>query len=135
MTEEVMIAMHTVQYDTDDTVELICKGKYTKKEDAEFVIFDQVEEDQVVKNLIKFSDGYLKVHKKGAIQSDMEFMLHRTNASFYVTPFGTMDISTRTNSITTKRTEDKIEIEVIYDLTINQQFLSKCMVLITITAC
>ena len=85
-----------------------------------------------LKTLIKIKPGYAIVTRSGAVSSVMEFIQDDRTECVYPTPYGTFDTVINTHSVTIVTREDEppaadvFSAGIVYDLTLNDQRISKC---------
>ena len=96
MTKEVLISISGLQVSPEsetDTVEMIAPGEYYFRNNKHYLVYNEVEEGQTepsTKNVIKFSNDYMEVIKKGPMSVHMVFEKDKKNISYYNTPFGSL---------------------------------------------
>ncbi len=137
MTSDVLVSMSGIQMgEHEDAVEVINKGKYYKKNDMHYVVFDEVMEgfDQTTKNILKFKDGYLTVHKKGVVNVNMEFEENKKSMNCYATPYGDIMMGIDSTSVRVKEEEDHMQVDARYILEANYEYVADCAVKIEISS-
>ena len=60
--------------------------------------------------------------------------LEKQISSQYHTPAGVLQMEVFTSRLQTKRDEENIETEIVYDLHMNDVFISECRVVIKVTS-
>ena len=138
MTKDVFVSvegMHFSQQAEPGKVEIINAGSYYKKNDYHYVLYDEAMEgfDQVTRNMIKFRDGEVLLHKKGVINADMLFEENKTNSSCYMTPFGEIMMNINTTAVDILEREDKIILDVGYTLEVGYEELAQCRIHIRVS--
>lgn len=141
MTKEVLISVKGLQYsleadDSDDQrIETLNRGIYAFRNGHDYISYEECyDADISVKNLIKFSDDFVEVTKKGPFGVHMLFEEGQKNYTNYKTPYGDIVIGIETDKIKIVRTEDEITVIVSYDMEMNYQFLAKSEIEIHISS-
>ena len=131
MTKEVLISISGLQVSPEsetDTVEMIAPGEYYFRNNKHYLVYNEVEEGQTepsTKNVIKFSNDYMEVIKKGPMSVHMVFEKDKKNISYYNTPFGSLLIGIEAKDFSYQEKEDEMVVEVDYNLEINSEHVAK----------
>lgn len=137
MKKDVLLSIAGLQYefDKEDAVEVISIGEYYNKDGKHYVKYEEImEEVEGVTNCtLKATDHQIDILKRGANNVHMVFEVNKKNMTYYQTPFGDLQIGIFTKSIGIVEEEDKILIEINYELDINYSFVSDCKIQIKIT--
>ena len=102
------------------------------------IAYDEVisEEDnglvQVGKNLLKISSDQVEVIKKGQSESHMVFVPEQTTVTYYSTPAGELEVGIHTDHIEKTDYEKGFNLQMQYELEMNQTFISSCSVNIAV---
>lgn len=136
MQKEVIISingLHSLE-DDDDNVEMIAPGKYYKKNDKQYIIYNEICEDsnEVNKNTIKINNDSVEIIRKGASNVHMIFDEKEKNVSYYNTPFGNILIGLNTNSLKINELDNEINIAIDYSVEVNYEHLSNCVMTMSI---
>lgn len=139
MTKEVLVSITGLQFDQNGDngdIEVITRGDYYKKNDKHYVLFEEVAEGtaDVTKNVMKFAEHELNLHRKGATNVDMVFDEKRKTLSSYGTPFGNILIGIDTETVSCEEGEDRISLSVDYALEVNYEFLANCKLKVDISS-
>lgn len=78
-----------------------------------------------VPTLLVISDNQLRLHRKGAYGGDLVFQCNQCRKSEYGTPMGVLELETVTSRLDMFVSEDKLEIELRYDLFSEGEQISK----------
>ena len=134
MNKEVQITITGIQSDGNETAEVVSQlsGLYYFKNNKHFVLYDEYPDEHnksiVNKNTITFDEknqSYrVELIKKGYQNSRLSFFPNEKYATSYKTPYGVFLMV-----VDTTRTEviidvDNIDIEVSYELFLNDEFIS-----------
>lgn len=134
MKKDVLIHINGTQYaETEDVpvpVEVIAPGKYYFKNGNHYLAFEEpgAVKEETVQNLMKFRDEYLEVTKTGFVKTQMVFEKDKKTKSYYITPFGAVNIGIATTSINLKEQPDEIEVTANYALDVNDSFVADCSI-------
>lgn len=136
MTSDVLITIKGLQMalDSSDCLEIITNGKYFKKNGKHYVLYEEVVEDQRVSNMIKIHDETVEITKKGLASVQMFFETGKKNTSIYSTPYGQLEVSIYAEQIRVNETENKLELNMQYDLEMNSQHVSDSQVSVTVVS-
>lgn len=118
-----------------DEMKLEFDGKYFQKGSHHYVIYEEKVPDssEMIKNRLKFADGFMKVTKKGSFSSEMYFEPGGTHQTEYCTPFGKIPLSMRTNEFYVKKEEkDGFALGVNYVMIAGHSHLVDCQMQIGI---
>ena len=131
MTKDVLITVTGRQFDVaDEPIELITSGTYYLKNGKHYVLYDECPDgsEEIIKNRVKFHDGYFEMVKNGAVSSALKFTANERTASLYHTDAGTVTIEVDTKELMIDESDGLIQVNVCYLLHINGQFISECQV-------
>lgn len=133
MTKEVLVSISGLQFAEDmaqEPVEVITTGEYYKKNGKHYVIYDEVMEGfaETTKNIVKITDGYMDITKRGVANVHMMFEKDKKNVTYYYTPYGSLLIGTTATRVEVEEKENDIDISVDYALEINYQHMADCKI-------
>lgn len=146
MTKEVLLSISGLHYGMEDVsvedeqeepIEVITPALYYNKNGKHYVLYDEVVEgvSGVIKNTIKITEGEkLEIIKNGVSHTHMVFEKDKINLTEYQTPYGELLIGTHTSRMDVDETEDKIGVQVAYELDINSEKVADCNIQIAIRA-
>lgn len=136
MTKDVLITIKGLQMalDDNDTLEIMTNGKYYKKNGKHYVLYEELVEDQKVSNMIKIYDETVEITKKGLASVQMFFETGKKNTSIYSTPFGQIEIGIYAEQIRVNESENKLELNMQYDLEMNSEHVSDSQVSVTVVS-
>ena len=131
MTKDVLITV-TGQQDYGDSpeeiqeIQVITRGTYYYKNNKHYILYDEVMPGvtKTVSNIVKISDDYVEITKKGAINTQMTFTLGRQNMSPYITEVGVVEVGVLARKIELLETEHEILLELLYSLEMNHDYVS-----------
>ena len=133
MTKEVLVSISGLQYAEEldsEPVEVITSGDYYKKNNKHYIIYDEVMEgfEGTTKNIIKLSEGYMDITKRGAANVHMMFEKNKKNVTYYYTPYGSLLIGIEATKIEMEETENDIHVTVDYALEVNYEHMADCKI-------
>lgn len=135
MTKDILINISGTQVDIDEEepVELVTTGAYYLRKGKHYILYDEIADDnEVVKNVLKIGPQTVELTKKGGTGSHMVFEKGKENLSYYDTPFGSLLLGVNTSDIQWQEREDHMKLRVNYDLTINSDHISNCIIDVSI---
>lgn len=140
MTKDVLISIVGLQFieedSNPDSVEIITVGKYYKKNESHYILYDEVTEETggINKNRIKveLKKNRVLIYKSGSSAMNMIFEEGRKNHTYFDTPAGSLQISILADDIRIIDNENEINVRIRYLLEVNNQTVSDCTVQIKI---
>lgn len=137
MTKEVLVTISGLQMSTDseeDSMELIIPGEYYYRNDKHYILYEESIEGHAekTKNVIKFTDDYMEVTKKGPMSVHMVFEKSKKNVTYYYTPFGSLHIGIDAKKFDYILEEDNIHLDVKYALDINFEKVADCNIVVDV---
>lgn len=139
MTKDVLLTISGLQFTAPEDegaepVEVITAGDYYKKNGKHYILYDEVMEgfEGSTRNVIKITDDYLDITKKGVSNVHMVFEKNKKNVSYYYTPFGNILIGIDAKSVDINETEENIDVQVKYNLEVNYEHLADCSITMNI---
>jgi uncharacterized beta-barrel protein YwiB (DUF1934 family) len=144
VTKDVLLSIRGLQFagievdgatddDEMDKIETICLGEYYYRNNAHFILYDEiVDDEETVKNVIKLRDKEFVLTKKGAINVHMVFSQGKKTMTQYYTPYGSIMIALDTRCVEYEQDEDSFSIHIGYGLEANYQFIADCDITIDV---
>ena len=135
---EVTIMMKGIQHDfSEEGIEHRYVGNYTKIADSHIIKYNEYPEGSnmsqaVNENLLKIKNNTIQIRKKGVINTQMYFEQAKTHHGIYKTPFGNFDMTIQTETVAIQETEDSLDIQILYHLSLNHDLASNCTIHIQI---
>lgn len=122
-----IIGCQTIGKEHDETV-VDVEGIYTKTDDGGYIRYiEEPEEGVVIQNQILLSKNGVTIAKRGAVVSDMVFVPGECMEVAYRTPYGTLAMETRCESVNVEEGVDKCHIKVVYGLFSGGELVSDCV--------
>lgn len=137
MTKDVLITISGMQFSTGDIpIELKTLGSYYLKNNKHYVLYEEMPEDNesVIKNIVKFYDGYFEMTKKGGNSSYLLFERGKKTSTVYQTIAGPLQIDAVTHYMSMEETDNELIVYIKYTLDINYRFVSDCEVTFKVRA-
>ncbi len=138
MKKNVVITVRGLQpeVDADEPIEVISAGTYMRKEDTHYLSYEEADENgNVTKNRIKITGGAIEMVKKGAVTTQMIFLLGEKQYACYATPFGDLTLGITTKTISVTDTGNSLLAELRYGLEINGEHVSDCELDVEVHEC
>lgn len=133
MTKDVILTISGLQFAQEmdaEPIEIVTAGNYYKKNGKHYIIYEEVMEgfEGTTKNIIKLSEDYLDITKKGIANVHMVFEKNKKNMTYYQTPFGSLFIGIDAGQVQVEESEDNIDVNVAYTLEANYEHLADCRI-------
>ncbi len=123
--------------DTDDVIEVVTPATYYLKNGKHYIIYDEVIEgvSDTIKNKIKISEtDSLEIMKSGLSNTHMIFEKNKKNLTYYKTPYGQMLVGVNTRNMEIEVSDEKIKVQVDYELDVNHEPLANCKIRMNIVS-
>ena len=138
MTKNVLITVQGMQINLNgsDNVEVTTVGTYYYKNGKHYIYYEEILDctEPPIKNWIKIYDQKVEVCKRGASNVQMFFETGKKSTSLYKTPFGTIEIGICAQEIEFHETEEKMKLELRYDLEMNGEYVGDSFIYMTVDA-
>ena len=138
MTKNVLITVQGMQINLNgsDNVEVTTVGTYYYKNGKHYIYYEEILDctEPPIKNRIKIYDQKVEVCKRGASNVQMFFETGKKSTSLYKTPFGTIEIGICAQEIEFHETEEKMKLELRYDLEMNGEYVGDSFIYMTVEA-
>lgn len=138
MTKDVLVSVKGTQYmdGESDTVEVITAGTCHEKNGKWYVMYEESTEGikEVTRNTVKIYPEKVEVTKKGLIEALMTYEPGKQYMTNYNTPMGLFVMGTTTNALNIQASEDKLLVEIDYELEMNGQHISHCHLEMKVTS-
>lgn len=119
-------------YETgDDAIEVVMPANYYCRNGKHYILYDEVLEGMAgtIKNKIKITGtDSVEIIKTGVSSSHMVFEKNKKNLTYYRTPYGQMLIGVNTKKMEIDVKDDKIDVQVDYELDVNHEPLADCKI-------
>ncbi len=133
MTKDVILTISGLQFAQEmeaEPIEIVTAGNYYKKNGKHYIVYEEVMEgfEGTTKNIIKLTEDYLDITKKGIANVHMVFEKNKKNMTCYQTPFGSIFIGIDAGQVKVEESEDNIDVNVAYALEANYEHLADCRI-------
>lgn len=119
-------------YETgDDAIEVVMPANYYCRNGKHYILYDEVLEGMAgtIKNKIKITGtDSVEIIKTGVSSSHMVFEKNKKNLTYYRTPYGQMLVGVNTKKMEIDVKDDKIDVQVDYELDVNHEPLADCKI-------
>jgi len=141
MTKDVILSILGVHIEdvkeenTDGPIEIVTAATYFFRNGKHYILYEEMEEgaSTLTKNQIKITgDTRVELHKKGTHTTNMIFEKNARHLANYQTPFGEIALRVHTTDLSVQEDENKLLINVEYQLEANEEHLSDCKLAICI---
>lgn len=124
-TATIIVEGRQLEIDSEPII-VVSKGTYKFQEDQCIIEYSEGEKesDRVVENKIVAHNDKVVVNRRGAITSIMEFERQKKTTLDYETEFGVIQMTIATNKISITKVEDGFNIEVEYNIEVNEEIIS-----------
>jgi uncharacterized beta-barrel protein YwiB (DUF1934 family) len=120
MDKDVLVKISGLQgaVDGEETVELMARGKYYRKNNKHYLLYDDIEEESgmTTKNTIKFNEDKVEVLRNGMVNGKLIFQQGKNSQSLYGTPYGDILLEVMTKKIAVEEITDNINLLIEYEL-------------------
>ena len=102
-----------------------------------YILYDEVMEGMpgTIKNRIKITGtDSVEIVKSGLSSSHMIFEKNRKNLTYYRTPYGQMLVGVNTRNMEVSVEDDRINVQVDYELDVNHEPLADCKIRLDIVS-
>ena len=119
-----------------EPIEIVVPGQYYFRNGSHYLRYEELldETAEPTINYIKMSEKGLEVSKKGLVNVHMVFEKEKQISSQYHTPAGVIQMEIFTSRLRTRQEGENIETEIVYDLHMNDVFISECRVVIRVAS-
>ena len=138
MKKNVVITVRGLQpeVDANEPIEVISAGTYMRKENTHYLSYEEADEDgNITNNRIKITDTSVEMVKKGAVTTQMIFLLGEKQYACYATPFGDLTLGITTKKISVKEDGESLITNLRYGLEINGEHVSDCQLDVEVYVC
>lgn len=103
------------------------EGRAGRVGDAFYISYEQIDENDLIKNLIKVEGDKITRTSKGKLADNtMVFSTGKTSSTEYRTPYGNISMSFFTKNLQTVKSDDNMYIVIEYILSMNNEPTIEC---------
>ena len=120
-----------------DAIEVVTPASYYCMGGKHYILYDEVMEGMpgTIKNRIKITGtDSVEIVKSGLSSSHMIFEKNRKNLTYYRTPYGQMLVGVNTRNMEVSVEDDRINVQVDYELDVNHEPLADCKIRLDIVS-
>ncbi len=123
------------EHDSDTPIELNVCGEMLQTDHSTILRYTEYdEENNITKNCLRITETEIKITKSGNVETEMLLSLDMPFETEYRTPFGVIIAKTVTKSIRhSERGNSLINVTAEYDMYLNGEFSSGCVLNIVVT--
>lgn len=121
----------------EDAIEIVTPASYYCRGGKHYILYDEVLEGMAgtIKNRIKITGtDSVEIVKSGLSSSHMIFEKNRKNLTYYRTPYGQMLVGVNTRNMEVSVEDDRINVQVDYELDVNHEPLADCKIKLDIVS-
>ena len=121
----------------EDAIEVVTPASYYCRGGKHYILYDEVLEGMAgtIKNRIKITGtDSMEIVKSGLSSSHMIFEKNRKNLTYYRTPYGQMLVGVNTRNMEVSVEDDRINVQVDYELDVNHEPLADCKIKLDIVS-
>ncbi len=114
----------------DEAIEVTAVADYYEKDGVHYVFYDEMLEgvETPIKNRVKIDGDSVTLIKKGGITTELMFGRDRQIESTYMTPFGSITMTTDTKELNITEDEKGISCSISYGLSMNYAPVADCKI-------
>ncbi len=127
MENNAMIKIVTLQQPVDgspgDRIELETLGKFSKKNDKFYIMYDETELTgfKNTKTIVKIAEDNVLLSRRGEAESRMEFIMGEKRLCNYNTPYGTIPVATELCEFKNELCEKGGKLKLSYTIDFNNE--------------
>ncbi|QGQ48378.1 DUF1934 domain-containing protein [Metabacillus sediminilitoris] len=107
--------------DDKETIEVKTTGEYVQKGKTLYIRYEEEHELGFVKTTVKIAGNEVVVMRSGAVAMKQRFSEGMVTLTDYSTPFGKLQLETKTKSLTIDTNELEGKLVILYDLQIDEK--------------
>ncbi|WLR41747.1 DUF1934 domain-containing protein [Bacillus carboniphilus] len=104
----------------EDTIEFHTTGVFYKKNDHIFLVYDEVQDDEVIQTTIKASEEKALIMRSGAVSMKQRFQEGESSSTLYKTKYGNLRLDAYTKSLKVESDNQKGAIYIQYELDMDE---------------
>jgi uncharacterized beta-barrel protein YwiB (DUF1934 family) len=115
---KIKVKTNISQGNEKETFELTTFGRYFRKAQASYLLYEEILDVGKIKTTVKFSQDEAVILRTGAVNMRLAFKNQHLMKGHYDTPYGSMDTLTDTKKLEHRQTNGKKgTLDLVYDLT------------------
>lgn len=135
MTKEVLVSIKSNQLIGQETgeIEIINPGSFYRKNGKIYIRYEESLFDRKVSSMVMTDKVNVEISKKGVVNTNMLFRLQEKVITSYESPLGILNMGIYTDMLHITDTDNLFQVEIMYNMEFNGQFVSRNHVLIKVT--
>ncbi len=99
----------------------VTEGQYYFRNNKHYIKYndDSVDKENVLRTTIKTDGQSLNIFRRGALDTDMTFVMGKTTHTMYRTPYSAMELEICTKDLSICMNEACGEVDLLYDMAVN----------------
>lgn len=137
MTKEVIVTLrgvHNTEQEQGEPIETVSGGTYSYNDGIHEIQYEEIDEEdqQITKVTLRVDQDSVSMVKEGQLNTQMLFRQNQKTTSCYQTPYGDLVMGIDTECIEVQNTEECLEINMAYELDMNNHSFAKCAMYIKV---
>lgn len=111
------------------------EGQYFFRNNKHYVKYDDscMDDENVIRTTLKTDGETLNIFRRGAVDTDMTFVVGKTTRTAYRTPYNLMELEISTKKLDIAMGEAAGQMELCYDMAVNGELVGEYNLSIKIT--
>lgn len=107
----------------EEAIEVVTPGEFYKEGNFYYAIYNETELSGMegTETTLKISEDVMYLKREGTTNTEMEFRPNTENVILYNTPYGTLELKTKTKGLQVEMKDDGGDVMVDYSLSISGQ--------------
>ncbi|GLC29394.1 DUF1934 domain-containing protein [Clostridium omnivorum] len=107
----------------EEAIEVVTPGEFYKEGNFYYAIYNETELSGMegTETTLKISEDVMYLKREGTTNTEMEFRPNTENVNLYNTPYGTLELKTKTKGLQVEMKDDGGDVMVDYSLSISGQ--------------
>jgi uncharacterized beta-barrel protein YwiB (DUF1934 family) len=125
MKKKAIISVSSKQTDEEEPIEVVTPGSFYKKNDSYYAVYKETELSGMegTTTTLKIKKDKFSLIRMGSTSTKMDFDEDKKNVSMYKTPYGTIELRIKTNSLNINVDEQGGDIMINYKISTAGQAL------------
>lgn len=137
MNKDVLVKVRGIQGSLveDDTIEMITTGLFYERNGKTYIKYEDtsLDDDAITSTTIKIGEEQVSILRHGATNTQMIFEKNKEHFTPYETPYGIFEIILRTTDIQVDKAEDKMTLNVAYNIEVNHSGITESQFIVEVT--
>lgn len=133
MKKDVWVEVTGIGEDSASSTAIPMPGEYHFRGGRHYVIYEETAKESVSKVMLNVSDRDVRVLRTGESRTELCFEEGKVHPARIQTPFGSLEMEAETGSLQVGFAEERITVEVNYDLSIRGEKADRRRLVIQVT--